>query len=156
MWNDYFNNNWRSVSSVIRQKSESQNGGNKKTKHAKFSQKTNISYPLIRICYIRFEIRPFALLPTVFKKTFKLNSAVKNQHYDCCLYFQFPISFSTCGFLTFYCFYWQGSNLSFCYVTDLFAIRVVFRTFSDIWDGVFLQKYLTAKGLSLILEKALS
>ena len=28
-----------SVSSVIRQKSESQNGGNKKTKHVKFSEK---------------------------------------------------------------------------------------------------------------------
>ena len=27
---------------------KSQNGGNKKTKHAKFSEKTNISYPLIR------------------------------------------------------------------------------------------------------------
>ena len=35
-------------SSIIRQKGESQNGGNKKTKHAKFSAKTNISYPLIR------------------------------------------------------------------------------------------------------------
>ena len=29
--------------SVIRQKGESQNGGNKKTKHAKFSEKENIS-----------------------------------------------------------------------------------------------------------------
>ena len=31
----------------ITQKCESQNGGNKKAKHAKFSKKTNISYPLI-------------------------------------------------------------------------------------------------------------
>ena len=29
-------------------KSESHNGGDKKTKHIKFSEKTNISYPLIR------------------------------------------------------------------------------------------------------------
>ena len=32
---------------VIRQKGKYQNGGNKKTKHAKFSEKTNVSYPLI-------------------------------------------------------------------------------------------------------------
>ena len=37
---------WNSV--VIRQKSESQNGCFKKIKHAKFSAKTNIFYPLIR------------------------------------------------------------------------------------------------------------
>ena len=37
-------------SSVIRQKGESQNGRYKKIKHAKFSEKTNISYPLIRTC----------------------------------------------------------------------------------------------------------
>ena len=36
------------VSSVIRQKVESQNGCFKKTKHAKFSKKTIISYALIR------------------------------------------------------------------------------------------------------------
>ena len=35
------------ISSVIRQKGESQNGYFKKTKYAKFSDKTNISYPLI-------------------------------------------------------------------------------------------------------------
>ena len=35
-------------SSVIRQKGESQNGCFKKTKHVKFSEKTNISNPLIR------------------------------------------------------------------------------------------------------------
>ena len=34
------------IKSVIRQKGESQNGGNKKSKHAKFSEKTNFSYPL--------------------------------------------------------------------------------------------------------------
>ena len=33
--------------SVIRQKGESQSRGYKKTKCAKFSEKTNISYPLI-------------------------------------------------------------------------------------------------------------
>ena len=36
------------VMSVMRQKGESQNGCFKKTKHAKFSERTNISYPLIR------------------------------------------------------------------------------------------------------------
>ena len=36
-----------STSSVIRQKGESQNGCFKKTKHVKFSEKTNISTPLI-------------------------------------------------------------------------------------------------------------
>ena len=35
-------------SSVIIQKGKSQNGGNKKRKHATFSAKTNISYSLIR------------------------------------------------------------------------------------------------------------
>ena len=34
----------------IRQKGVSQSGRLKKTKHAKFSEKTNISYPLIRTC----------------------------------------------------------------------------------------------------------
>ena len=38
-------------SSVIRQKGESQNGSFKKTKHAKFSEKMYISYPLIRTPY---------------------------------------------------------------------------------------------------------
>ena len=76
-------------SSVIKQKGESQNGGNKKN-HANFSEKTNISYPLILTrtcayqgirntrgffgkfsvlffsCYLRFDIRPFTLLPTNF------------------------------------------------------------------------------------------
>ena len=33
---------------IITEKGESQNGGNKKTKHTKFSEKANISYPLIR------------------------------------------------------------------------------------------------------------
>ena len=38
----------RKISSVTRQKGESQNGCFKKTKHAKFSEKTNISFLLIR------------------------------------------------------------------------------------------------------------
>ena len=42
--------NW----SVIRQKVESQNWCFKKTKHAKFSKKTNISYPLIRTLFYLF------------------------------------------------------------------------------------------------------
>ena len=74
------------TTSVIRQKSESQNGGNKKAKHAKFSEKRTFLTPwyghvLVRVrgykmfvfpknlacllsCYLRFEIHPFALLPT--------------------------------------------------------------------------------------------
>ena len=35
-------------SSIIRQKGESQSGGNKKTKETKFSEKMSISYTLIR------------------------------------------------------------------------------------------------------------
>ena len=42
----------------IRQKSESQNECLKKTKHAKFSEKTNISYPLIRT-RLRFVLLPY-------------------------------------------------------------------------------------------------
>ena len=45
---------------VIWQKGESQNGGNKNTKHAKFSEKRTCS------CYLRLEIRPFAILPTKY------------------------------------------------------------------------------------------
>ena len=33
--------------SIIREKDKSQNGGSKTTKHAKFSEKTSVSYPLI-------------------------------------------------------------------------------------------------------------
>ena len=73
-------------SSVLWQKGESQNGGNKNTKHAKFSEKRTFFYPLIRTrtctyqgvknvrfsenwralysCYLRFEIRSFAIVPT--------------------------------------------------------------------------------------------
>ena len=40
---------------VIRQKGESQNRGNKKTKHFEFSEKTNISYPLIRTRRVRIK-----------------------------------------------------------------------------------------------------
>ena len=40
------------IPSVIRQKGESQNGCFKKTRHAKFSKKTNIFYPLIRFSEI--------------------------------------------------------------------------------------------------------
>ena len=40
--------NNESNSSLIGQKDESQNGCFKKTKHAKFSEKTNITYPPLR------------------------------------------------------------------------------------------------------------
>ena len=57
----------------IRQKNESQNGCYKEAKHAIFSKKTNISYPLDTHCALfpcttRFEIRPFALLPTTYQR----------------------------------------------------------------------------------------
>ena len=75
-------------SSVIRQKGESQNGCCKITKHTKFSEKRtflttwyvhscayqearnvrfseNLAY--LFSCYTRFEIRPFALLPTNYE-----------------------------------------------------------------------------------------
>ena len=71
---------------VIRQKGKYQNGGNKKTKHAKFSEKTNVSYPLIHtrtcayqgvrnvwlffffgkfdvLCFLVTSVLRFALLP---------------------------------------------------------------------------------------------
>ena len=54
------------------QKGKSKDEGNKKTKHAKFSEKTIISYPLIPtrtyVC-VCFEIRPFALSVTLFSNT---------------------------------------------------------------------------------------
>ena len=53
----------------LRQKGESQNRCFKKTKHVKFSEKTNISNPQIRT---RFEIRPFALLPTIYHENYWL------------------------------------------------------------------------------------
>ena len=55
IWNltlDWNGLNWKANSSVIRQKGESQNGGNKKTKHAIFSVKTNISYPDTQVCIL--------------------------------------------------------------------------------------------------------
>ena len=48
---------------VIRQKGESHNGCFKKTKHLKFSEKRTFLTPWYNP---RFEIRPFALLPTNF------------------------------------------------------------------------------------------
>ena len=67
-----------SNSSVIRQKGESQNGCFKKTKHAKFSEKRTCAYQGIKMFVFRkiwralfpwnthFEIRPFALLLTIY------------------------------------------------------------------------------------------
>ena len=60
--------------SVTVQKVESQNGGNKKTKQAKFSEKLlfltpwYVTYVCVsggKKCYLRFEIHLFALLPTL-------------------------------------------------------------------------------------------
>ena len=66
------------ISSVIRQKGESKNGGSKKTKYAKFSEKrtflTSWNAHVMRVSggkkcsffgkFFCFEVRPFALLPT--------------------------------------------------------------------------------------------
>ena len=76
------------LSLVIRQKGETQNGGNKKTKHVKFSEKRTFLTPWdaqvrVRImgwekfvfrkiwhvllsCYLCFKICPFALLPKLY------------------------------------------------------------------------------------------
>ena len=59
-------------SSVIRQKGESQNGCFKKTKHVKFFEKTNISYPLICTSTYVFQgvrnVRFFDVTCFVFEK----------------------------------------------------------------------------------------
>ena len=67
------------MSSLVTQKRESQNGGNKKAKHAKFSEKGTCAYQEKRdvrnskssllSCYLRFEIPPFALLATMKQTT---------------------------------------------------------------------------------------
>ena len=60
------------LSSVIRQKGESQNGCFKKTKHSKFSEMF-VFRKIWRALFswnIRFEIRPFALLPTLCDLSF--------------------------------------------------------------------------------------
>ena len=77
-------------SSVIRQKGESQNGCLKKTRHAKFSKKRIFLTPCVsggKKCSFfgkfggalfslntRFEIRPFALLPTNYVFSFATTS----------------------------------------------------------------------------------
>ena len=63
------------ISSVIRQKGES-HGGNKKTKHAKFSKKTNTCYSLI--C-TQQGIRLFAFLPTISKNNLENNGKITMQ-----------------------------------------------------------------------------
>ena len=62
--------------SVIRQKGESQNRCYKQTKHAKFSEKTNISYPLIRT-----STYPTFFLIFFFKKRKLYNSHVFKNTY---------------------------------------------------------------------------
>ena len=57
---------------MIRRKGESQNGGNKKTKHTKFSEENKHFLPpdisiVTFSCYLRFEICLFALLLTICK-----------------------------------------------------------------------------------------
>ena len=49
------------TSSVMWQKGESQNGGNYNTKHAKI-------WRALYSCYLRFEIRPFAIVSTTWSK----------------------------------------------------------------------------------------
>ena len=67
IFNTVDNDNNKAISEslwVIRQKSESQNGGNKKTKHAEFSEKTNISYPLIRCGRVNAVMRKYDMYST--------------------------------------------------------------------------------------------
>ena len=65
----------KQILSVIRQKDKFQNGGNKKTKHAKFSAKQTFFYSWYT--QVRFEICPFALLPTILAI---LNECRKSEH----------------------------------------------------------------------------
>ena len=58
--------------SVIRQKGESQNGCFKKTNHVKFSEKTNIFYPLIRTHTWVFTGRECVSQITQIDPTFKV------------------------------------------------------------------------------------
>ena len=56
--------------SILWQKGESQNGGNKNTKHAKFSEKRKTFvfrkiWRALYSCYLPFENRPFAILQTL-------------------------------------------------------------------------------------------
>ena len=97
-------------SSVIRQKGESQNGGLKKTKYIKYSEKRTYLttwYAHVRVgimgyemfifrkiwCALfswntHFEIRPFALLPTTSSVFLKLlNIFVLSRHYYLCFQF---------------------------------------------------------------------
>ena len=82
LWQPWLNLPKKAKSSVIRQKGESQNGGNKKTKYAKFAEKRTFLTPwyvcgvrnfvfreiwrILFSCYLHFEIHPFALLPSNF------------------------------------------------------------------------------------------
>ena len=71
---------WGYISSVIRQKGESENGCFKNTKHVKFSEQRIRGLDMFVFRKIwralcswntRFEIRPFALLPTIYTLKFK-------------------------------------------------------------------------------------
>ena len=77
-WNSLIFGYWESISSVIRQKGESQNACFKKSKHTKFSKNEHsLSPDTFTVCVsgdkkcsflgifenIRFEICPFSLLP---------------------------------------------------------------------------------------------
>ena len=80
------------LSSVIRQKGESQNGCFKKIKHVQFSEKANISNPLIRtrtvrnvrffgkfdvLCFLETPVLRFALL-TYCHSIIKISSSEKS------------------------------------------------------------------------------
>ena len=56
--------NFNHISSVTRQKGQSQDGGTKKIKQAKFSEKLTFLTPWY--AHVRMRICPFALLPTIF------------------------------------------------------------------------------------------
>ena len=60
-----FHVNQRSISSVIRQKGESQNGGYKKTKHVKFSEERKFPFfgKFGVLCFLVTPVLRFAFLP---------------------------------------------------------------------------------------------
>ena len=74
----------------LRQKSESQNGGNKKRKHAKFSEKMNISYVCLSVGFLSTSVFRLAhlsyyrqkLLGTLFDHDILVTSTLKLQTID--------------------------------------------------------------------------
>ena len=135
-------------SSVVRQKGESQNGGSKKAKHTKFSEKPMFLTPehvRVRIrgyemfvflkiwravpCYLRFEIRSFALLPTKWVKS------------SCCT---FAFEFKLVCFLYVMDIHWRNFCSRFI---GILIIGFIFRNLA--WEVFICRSKRFAKRLSL-------